>query len=179
MGRKKAWSECLEVSRSLLGLENGAGGCWGCAVGNFPYLIVMRPGLPWSSFHCHTVTAASKSTINFPFKPMSLGKDSNRFIFCQRYFNLGWRRIVKCFPFLKNNLNFGRNSSPAIILWTGPCLPSPPGHICAQPTLFNHQNKQWGLKKKPSPKPTNNNTALPVTRCHSGDLKHKLYIFIF
>lgn len=173
---KKTWSECLEVSSSLLGLENAAGGCWGCAVGHFPSLIVISLG------------TASTATLSLLLPRLqlifllNLGENSNSFICCQRCFSLGWRRIVKCFHFLKNNLNFGRSSSPAPILWTDPCchphlgtfVPSP--HFLTTKTRGTSAKKQ--NKKQPNPKPTNSNTALPVTRCHSGDLKHKLYIFI-
>lgn len=100
--------------------------------------------------------------INFPFKQKSRDKHFNSFIWCRGCFNPGCRRIVKCFPFLKNNLNFGRRSSPAVISWTGTCCHhqlSPPGCICVPPTFLNYQNKVQRLK---NPNPTNGNMALQL-----------------
>lgn len=44
---------------------------------------------------------------DFPFKQRNWDKYFNSSIWCRGFFSLGWRGIVKCFPFLKNYLDFG------------------------------------------------------------------------
>lgn len=72
--------------------------------------LLSHCGQPWPA----TLSLLLPSSLLIFF--LNLGKNSNSSIRCQMYFNLGWRRIVKCFPFLKNNLNFGRSSSPPVNL---------------------------------------------------------------
>lgn len=43
-------------------------GVVGAVLWDISPLTVVSLGLPWDSFHCHTLTPTSKSTINFPFK---------------------------------------------------------------------------------------------------------------
>lgn len=149
IGGEKPWPEYLDEMLAGAQLLPGTGeGSWhwhqGCAVGCIPYLIVASPG-PAFSATLSFLLSSSQSISHW-----SRGLRSNA-PWCQGYFNLGSRITVECFPFLKTNLNFGRGSSPAVVLWTGTCSYyglSPPGCICVQPTFVNHWNKVWRLANK-------------------------------